>query len=406
MLQRVLRAVTDPAPLVAALGPTRAGTLHDGLPGTALLLAALSACDPHLARAAHQHWQTAATLVHARPADGIYSGPGALAASLIIGSRYLPRPDTHHTAVDRATAWLSARAQGLAHHQRERRLAGRAGTPWAVYDAIKGLSGIGRILLGARRAGHVAAAEPGLTAALTTLTHMITAPAHPHPGWWLPTHDHTLPTAHPLPPSGAATTGLAHGLAGPLAFLSLARTAGRTVPQHDAAIRTAATWLLTWQRDPGTWPAHIPGDSLLHGPGEDVPTIPGRRDAWCYGAAGIGNALVLAGHALHDDTLTHAGHTAMDAISARRHWDTSGPGLCHGTAGLLHIAHRHGHRDVARRAERRTRRHLAQVPSDDTLIADVGYLTGATGIALALADHAGLLPGTDDTPWAWPMLTP
>ncbi|MYZ34308.1 MULTISPECIES: hypothetical protein [unclassified Streptomyces] len=48
----------------------------------------------------------------------------------------------------RATAWLSARATALARHHHQRAARAEA-TPWAVYDAIKGLAGIGRVLLAA-----------------------------------------------------------------------------------------------------------------------------------------------------------------------------------------------------------------------------------------------------------------
>jgi hypothetical protein len=324
---------------------------------------------------------------------------------LIIGSSYLPRPDSQHTAVQHGTAWLSARAQGLAHYQELRRRSGHAGTPWGVYDAIKGLSGIGTLLLGADQVGHTATATPGLIAALTTLTDMINTPARPLPGWWLATEEHTLPTAHPLPPSGAATTGLAHGLAGPLAFLARARAAGRTVPQQDDAIRTAADWLLAWQGPDGTWPAHIPGDALRHGPRPGTRTIPGRRDAWCYGTAGISSALILAGQVLHDDALARQGHTSLDTIATQPpdQWDTTGPGLCHGTAGILHVAHRHDHHDIAQRAVNQT---LLLTSRDHIrlLIGELGLLTGATGTALALAERAKLLPETQGLSWASPLL--
>ncbi|MGW6746192.1 hypothetical protein ACWGDX_36580 [Streptomyces sp. NPDC055025] len=55
----------------------------------------------------------------------------------------------------RATAWLSARATALARHHHQRAARTEA-TPWAVYDAIKGLAGIGRVLL----AAHARATAP------------------------------------------------------------------------------------------------------------------------------------------------------------------------------------------------------------------------------------------------------
>ncbi|MBL1119188.1 lanthionine synthetase C family protein [Streptomyces sp. 110] len=400
-VEHVVRTVADPTHITTAVSRSAASTLNDGLPGTALLLAALSPTDPSLAPAAEHHWDAAASLLAGAPPDGIYSGPGALAASLLIGSAYLPEPRVQRTALEHATSWLAARAQGLAHHQRKRLSGGQRGTPWGVYDAIKGLSGIGRILLAADQTGH-APAVPGLTDALTALTEMINTPVGHLPGWWLPAHDHLLPVAGALSPSGAATTGLAHGIAGPLAFLSLAAVADRTVPAQLDAIRTAAAWLLRWSAPGGSWPAHISGDALRQPPNRDhLATAPGRRDAWCYGAAGIGSALTHAGRALHDGELVHAGQTAVASLAQRpaEHWDTDGPGLCHGTAGVLQAIHRSGCSQAGRRAAALTTPLLPPDGNQDIRSGNLGFLTGATGVALVLAETQGLLPTTNTIAW-------
>jgi hypothetical protein len=400
-IELVIRAVADPTRLTATLSRTAAGTLNDGLPGTALLLAALSRADPTLARAAASHWDAAAPFLRGTAADGIYRGPGALATSLIIGSSYLPSAATRRSAVDHAVSWLAARARGLAEHQRRRRVAGHRGTPWGVYDAIKGLSGIGRILLAAQRSGHTTAGT-GLAAALVTLTEMINAPG-PLPGWWLPLPDHRLPVAGPPPPSGAATTGLAHGIAGPLALLSLAATAGHTVPGQREAIRTAATWLLRWSGPGPSWPPHIDGEALLRAPNaHHLAMIPGRRDAWCYGAAGIGTALSHAGRALGDPTLRRAGHAAVAAVLQRDadRWDTDGIGLCHGTAGVLQAAHRLGCRRLGNPTAFLTASLLSPAGHDNSAVPrKPGFLTGTSGAVLALADLHRLLPTPPSATW-------
>ncbi|MGH3998034.1 MAG: hypothetical protein ACRDTJ_11295 [Pseudonocardiaceae bacterium] len=88
--------------------------------------------------------------------------------------------------------------------------AGGVGTPWPLYDAINGLAGIGRVLLAALTAGYDTA-ESGLLAALRTLTAMIDIQHGSRPGWWLPAGEHS--SAVTVHPSGAATTGMAHGIA-------------------------------------------------------------------------------------------------------------------------------------------------------------------------------------------------
>ncbi|ARQ69852.1 lanthionine synthetase LanC family protein [Streptomyces marincola] len=383
-------SATKSQELALALGPTRAvatavsaraaHTLCYGLAGTALLHACLGD-----ATTAVRHWNAASQVLGDAPADGIHTGPGALAASLIIGTAHLPERGPHHALAPRATSWLSARAQALAQLQRT---SPGSWAPWAVYDAIKGLSGIGRILLVSHATGHRAEATPGLHAALTTLIRMILTDQGTRPGWWLPAHAH--PPSVPVPPSGAATTGMAHGIAGPLAFLALAHLAGHIAPgQHDA-IAGAAHWLLTWA-DPGpSWPPHVSGADLDAGPTPPPGVIPGRRTAWCYGTPGIATALTHAGHALGEPAFLRTATAALDHLATDvSTWDTEGPGLCHGAAGVLASA-RHGGSRLAARA----RDTVLSLPS-----AAPGLLGGRAGTALALADDAGLLARQRAAPW-------
>src|ERR1022692_1551067 len=104
-------------------------------------------------------------------------------------------------------------------------------------------------------------------------------------------------------------------IAGPLAFLAIACSAGHAVDGQEAAIRNAAEWLLRW-RILGTcrWPPSVTGDQL---DGRASPPVPGRTDAWCYGTPGIGRALTLAGQALTDPAITQAGTTAIASLAER-----------------------------------------------------------------------------------------
>jgi site-specific recombinase XerD len=253
-----------------------------GLAGTALLHARLAAVDDRFTQGALVHWKQAAAHARRSPGGrrpaGIFYGPGALATSLILGSPYLPDPEEQHESTARATQWLSARACFVAEQQRDRLRSGALTTPWTVYDTINGLAGIGRVLLASVVLGHIGAQE-GLIAALNTLTAMIGEPGQRRPGWWLSADQH--PPVTSVDVSGAAATGLAHGIAGPLALLAVAHSCGYSVAGQPEAIRHAARWLLRWQ-EPGpahTWPPHLTGDELDSGVA--VPQ-PGRRDAWCY----------------------------------------------------------------------------------------------------------------------------
>ncbi|MGH3826057.1 MAG: lanthionine synthetase C family protein [Pseudonocardiaceae bacterium] len=381
------------------------GYLH-GLAGTALLHARLAAVDPVFAQAAVRHWAAAAQNPGPhRAAAGIFSNPGGLAASLIIGSAYLPDPDSQRTVTARAVRWLAARAVDLAHGREEHLWAGGVGTPWPICDAINGLAGIGRVLLAALTAGYDTA-ESGLLAALRTLTAMIHTRHDGRPGWWLPAGEHSSGvTVHA---SGAATTGMAHGIAGPVSLLATAHAAGWSVTGQREAIQSAAHWLLSWRTDAAhSWAPYVTGDEL---DSDTAQPTAGRRDAWCYGTPGIGRALTLAGSALADPQLITVGEAAIASLSDRPAdlWDVEGPTMCHGYAGVLQsaTASQGGTADSAATAvtesfNPRTTfafQHLHHgVPSDEP-----GLLTGSAGVALALADH-GQLPAPP-VPARWDSL--
>jgi hypothetical protein len=331
--ERLLR----PEAVLAAVPGREGASLAHGLAGTALLHARLATVDPVFRAAADSHWAAAASHArrHRAAGAGAFTTGGGLAASLIIGTGYLPDPAARQASAGRAAAWLARQAQRIAGDIDERRRAGDPCTPRAAYDVINGLAGIGRVLLAAVTAG-LPAAEPGLLAALETLTTMIETPLGTRPGWWLPAFMH--PPAVKAGPSGSAVTGMAHGIAGPLTFLAAAQAGRRTVPGQDAAIRRASRWLLDWKAE-GTsrWPASVSGTELdARPPGR----VTGRQDAWCYGTPGIGAALALSGQALGDAAIAQAGAEAIASLASRpaRAWDADGPTLCHGHAGVLQCA--------------------------------------------------------------------
>jgi len=400
----------DPGPVITAAG-SAATSLSRGLAGTALLHARLATLDARYAAAAGLHWSAAARLNLGTPPrpGGVFNGAGALAASLILGTPYLPDPAADLASVRRSARWLTARATVIAAWLRDRRGAGEDGTPWQAYDLINGLAGLGRILLAAVRAGHTDA-EPGLTAARDALTAMIGTPAGGRPGWWRPTPRNPAALADPHN-RDAANTGLAHGICGPLAFLAACHLAGHGSPAQASAIRSAAGWLLLWRSGDG-WPPQVTAEDVA---GTSAgPSTRGRRDAWCYGAPGIGAALLAAGQALADPDLAQTGRCAIDALAARAGtWDTEGPAICHGSAGVLLCARAAGSHATADAAlADLTAQHDPQFPfcfshRDHGVPADEpGLLTGAAGIALTLADPASLpVPGVP-TSWTAALLLP
>lgn len=400
----IAERLLDPERVATAAPSYGIATLADGLPGTALLHARLSNVDPVFAVAASTHWDAAAEHATTMPAQGpgIYGAIGGLAASLVLGSAYLPDPEVTATATARSVRWLSARAVDIAILYAETVRTGSSGTSWHVYDTVSGLAGIGRILLAALADGHVSA-EPGLVAALTAMTAMLTDHGEPLPGWWVPTEQHPAVVAARLDASGAADTGLAHGVAGPLALLSLAHSAGRTVAGQENAIRDAVSWLDHWRVDDHSWPDNATGQELAAG----APAARhGRRSAWCYGVPGIARSMLHAAHAVNDSVLAEAARTDLARLGAQHAaWDAEGPTLCHGYAGVLRCA-TNVDRDVADHAAAKLTQSLDR--ERPFLVAHAehgvrhdapGFLTGAAGVALALSEVARLPARPVTTPW-------
>lgn len=393
----------EPQAVSSAVPGLQGASLSQGLAGTALLHARLAAIDPVFEEAAVKHWEQAAriSMDHEGGISGIHSGRGALAASLIIGSFYLSDPDRHRHARASGARWLAERALHLARWQGARIREGRTGTPWHVYDLINGLSGIGRVLLAACEAGHTEA-EPGLLAARDALTTMISTGDGPRPGWWRPTPENERAAADPHNPDGA-NTGLAHGIAGPIAFLTACEKADRGGTATRTAIHQASAWLLRW-RDGDSWPPQITWENVAHGTA--TMSDRGRRDAWCYGGPGVGGSLIRAGEVLGNDRLVEAGSRAHAALADRLadQWDVEGPTLCHGYAGVLCSVG--GDHPAGTSAAHRVLtafdtgdpfgfRHVQGTNRFD----QPGLLVGAAGTAMALADHAQLAAPEVSTRW-------
>jgi hypothetical protein len=394
----------DPETVVAAAPDEEAASLGNGLAGTALLHARLSHLGPELERAALAHWDAAATEAARAPwrGGGIFGDLGGLTASLVFGSPYLPDPDVTAVATARSVRWLSAFAVSVAEVHDQSVRDGTHGTTWQVYDAVSGLAGIGRVLLAAHLDGQTAA-EPGFEAALRVLTSVLIDRGTARPGWWVPAEGHPTVVAARLGPSGAADTGLAHGVAGPLAFLALAHAAGCTVPGQETATRHAVTWLQRWRHADGSWPSSVSGDELDTGCPASTTS---RRTAWCYGVPGIARSLLLAGWALGDRMLV-AGATKdlTDVAATIGTWDAEGPTLCHGRTGVLRcltdvtMPAAHVVRSVVAPFLAASSPFVAQHVDHGLRYDRPGFLTGAAGVALALAEEACLPAAPVRTRW-------
>jgi hypothetical protein len=203
-------------------------------------------------------------------------------------------------------------------------------------------------------------------------------------------------------PSGRFNCGLAHGFPGILAALALTALAGYDHPGLRESLAFGSEWLIQRQLtdDWGVnWPSVIPQEQASSP--EQWRQLPPARAAWCYGAPGVARSLWLAGRALQQVSYTKVALAAMAAVLSRP-WSVrriAGPTLCHGVAGLLLICLRFAHDSgdplilshIPGLVEQLLTLFDPQSPlgfqerlPDGSLVDQPDFLTGASGVALAL----------------------
>jgi lantibiotic modifying enzyme len=202
-------------------------------------------------------------------------------------------------------------------------------------------------------------------------------------------------------PLGQHNVGVAHGVPAIVAVLGPMAAAGIGGGRARALLGDAVAWLLDQRRegeDGSQFPAVV-------GPG--LPRHPARF-AWCYGDPGVAAALLAAARAVSEaswerEAMAIARQAAAEPTTRSDVHDAS---LCHGAAGVAHIFNRihqttgdpacadAARRWFARALELRRPEGIAGFASwaspdggsgPRVWNPDPGLLTGATGVALALA---------------------
>jgi hypothetical protein len=389
----VLARLADPGILQAAIAASdaqttlpatvgwRGHTLAAGFAGTALLFAAADTCWPDTGWDAvgHRHLRAACSALEAAPRAGMslyggLAGVGYAAVALAAGRDRYARL---LRSVDAALLPQVVRAvQSLADVD---------GCPVGAFDLISGLTGVGVYLLGRRSDPD---AREVLELLLAGLAGLLADQGEPR-RWHTPAGavGNTMSRHYP---HGNHNCGLAHGLPGPLALLSIALREGVAVPGGRPAIEVAAGWLVEHQaatRYGPDWPnavglpaplgagrpAAVPeaapavardaapaatpvraavavqaaspvqvpapaGAATAVRAGASQPADPARA-AWCYGAPGVARALWLAGSALGDATCRELAVDTIRGVLARppEQRGLTSPTFCHGTAGLLQV---------------------------------------------------------------------
>jgi lantibiotic biosynthesis protein len=375
----VRAAVREIATAVARREPSTSDpSLASGSAGTGLFLATAAAVldDPWLHEAAD------ARLDHAR--DALAEVP--LGAALYSG---LP-----------GVAWVLANAAGVPEdgdglEEIDALLAARAATtPWVDhYDLVFGLAGVGTYALGRLPRADARRCVEEVVARLAELAVDLPGGTAWHtPYALLPGHQQAMA------PDGLFNLGAAHGIPGILGFLAGACAADVARGEAAVLLERGVEWLLRQRLVVGgvPWlPPHVrPG--ARSGP---------ARAAWCYGNPGVAPVLLQASAVTGEPRWANAALELAAAAAALPYEETRvvDAGLCHGAAGLLHLYHRLfqdtgderlgaaarawvGH-TLALRGRSGVAGFRAWMPVEgvrNDWVADPGFLTGASGVGLAL----------------------
>ncbi|MDS1272434.1 lanthionine synthetase C family protein [Lipingzhangella sp. LS1_29] len=314
-------------------------------------------------------------LTHA-VAGGVSSGSnaslfhGAPALEFVLNCAGADRSDVRE-AVDRVVVARLATA-------RQRQKSGALASV-AEFDLIEGLAGLGALLL---TRGTPSPILEDVLAYLVSLAQPIHSVGQKLPGWWTSAG----PSGTELD-GGHGNNGIAHGISGPLAVLSLAVRHGVQVPGHHEAIALFASWLDTYGGDYWTTRKQLKASQPR--------TLTPSRPSWCYGRAGIARAQQLAALALDDPARRYAAEEALLQTLTDPAWlgRINDATLCHGWAGLLCVT-----RTVTNDSPTPDRFATLSADLHQRLIADIddlpesGFLEGRLGAQLAAE-------GTDTTGW-------
>jgi hypothetical protein len=331
---------------------------------------------------------------------GLFSGLSGLA----FGALQLSRDGTRYQRLlDTLDHAISPETVAMANGFRAR----REGVGFGDFDVISGLSGVGAYLLCRRD-------QPIISAALSTAVKSLielTEGEGPLPRWYTPPSLLWDDEIRAIYPYGNLNCGLAHGIPGPLALLSLELRAGSSISGLRQAITRIADWVCQNRCNDSwgvNWPTAVSiikqdtsADSAVQASSAESSPDGPSRCAWCYGSPGVARALWLAGESLDRNDYRELAISAMEAVFRRpiasRRIDS--PTFCHGVAGLLAITLRFANDTGAAVFNDASRTLVEQllnsyqpesllgfrnIEFEDREIDQPGLLDGAPGVALAL----------------------
>lgn len=279
-------------------------------------------------------------------------------------------------------------------------------SPWSGhFDLIEGLVGIGVYAI--ERLPRRSAVE-----CVTAVVWRLLELAKPSRGGvsWYTKADLLTPSMQQLSPHGCYDLGVSHGIPGAIGFLAAAYSANIERAKVLRTLELAVSWLLARERRTS---------SGLHF-ATRAPASRSRafsRLAWCYGDLGIAGVLATAAEAVGEVAWKRTA-TRLAIQAAKCDVTQSGIvdcGLCHGAAGVGHVFNRlYQSTDAPELREAaqswilravRSRQNNVDVAGyaswrptpgrpngSGTRVRDPGLLSGAAGIAAALAASVSEVP--------------
>ncbi|MEK4197962.1 lanthionine synthetase C family protein [Cytobacillus sp. FSL K6-0265] len=210
----------------------------------------------------------------------------------------------------------------------------------SMFDVIGGLTGVGRYLLMSnqnnRHINHIIK----ISEFLIKLTNNITVENNIIPGWYVSCKNLGSTDLEKRYPKGNLNYGLAHGIAGPLSFLSICKNEGININGQKEAIEFILNWLQSIKKQDffgNYWSGRISLEEYTNNTLSVEKDY--SRESWCYGNPGILRAMNLAGIATNNKNIIEQTINDFEIIYKRpyKNWGLESPIICHGKSGLLQI---------------------------------------------------------------------
>lgn len=207
-----------------------------------------------------------------------------------------------------------------------------------LYDPISGIIGIGAYALQNLDDPFLYSLLREILTICVAISKPIAIDKYTLPGWYIPSHYQFTEQDKKRYPRGNFNLGMAHGVSGLLAFLSLSLSQNILVEGQTEAIERISTWIQSKKIVNNNNVYWLDRISFENEVGSD-PLGPSHftMDAWCYGTAGVSRSLYLTGKALNKIELQEIAIEAFLSALNRIHsdYENCSPTFCHGLAGIL-----------------------------------------------------------------------